>query len=102
MALFWLLMYKPLIENALPQLPVTRTGSHPDFITDRFTSLRGINPVELRVDASMARRVVDLIAVSEKSRKIIGLIPAKYLRWPAIDSLLSKFSRSAALLTLCR
>jgi hypothetical protein len=36
-SLFWMRMYKPLIENALPQMPVSRLGTGPGFVTDNFT-----------------------------------------------------------------
>lgn len=51
-ALFWLRMYKPLIEAALPQMPATRTGSRPGFVTDNFAALRAISPFELRLAAT--------------------------------------------------
>ena len=50
-ALFWLRMYKPLIANALLQVPIQRTGSRQRFVNDNFTSLCAINPFELRVGA---------------------------------------------------
>ena len=46
-ALFWMRMYKPLIENDLPQMPRTRLGTRPGFVTDSFNALRNINPFEL-------------------------------------------------------
>ena len=36
-ALFWMRMYKPLIENGLPQMPLSRLGTGPGFITDSLT-----------------------------------------------------------------
>jgi hypothetical protein len=84
--LFWLRMYKPLIENALPQMPATRTGSRPGFVTDNFTSLRAINPFELRVgtvfDGETAKRMHRSLS---EIAQIFRTMPAKYLRWPASD-----------------
>ena len=84
--LFWLRMYKPLIEAALPQMPFTRIRSRPGFVTDSFTSLRAINPFELRVgavfDGETARRLhCNLGEIAQ----IIRRMPAKYLHWSASD-----------------
>lgn len=85
-ALYWLRMYKPLIENAMPQMPATRTGSRPGFVTDSFTALRAIHPVELRVgarfDGDTARHLHRSLG---EIAQIIRTMPAKYLRWPASD-----------------
>ena len=85
-ALYWLRMYKPLIEAALPQMPATRTGSRPGFVTDSFTALRAIHPVELRVgarfDGDTARHLHRSLG---EIAQIIRTMPAKYLRWPASD-----------------
>ena len=37
-ALFWMRMYKPLIENGLPQMPISRIGTGPGFVTDMPTN----------------------------------------------------------------
>ena len=85
-ALFWLRMYKPLIENALPQMPASRTGSRPGFVTDNFTSLRAISPFELRVgavfDGDTANRLHRSLG---EIAQLIRLMPARYLRWPASE-----------------
>jgi hypothetical protein len=39
-SLFWMRMYKPLIENALPQMPSSHLGTGPGFVTDSFLALR--------------------------------------------------------------
>ena len=47
-ALFWLRMVKPLIEGGLPQMPANRDGKGPGFVTNHFTALRLVRPVDLR------------------------------------------------------
>ncbi|MDQ1813529.1 class I SAM-dependent methyltransferase [Massilia sp. CCM 9210] len=83
-ALFWMRMYKPLIENGLPQMPVSRAGTKPGFVTDSFNALRLIHPVELRVgavfDSDTARH---LHCSLWEIARTIRLMPAKYLCWPA-------------------
>jgi SAM-dependent methyltransferase len=85
-ALFWMRMYKPLIENALPQMPISRKGTRPGFVTDSFNALRLINPSELRVGAVFGGDTAKHLhrSLSEISQ-LIRLMPAKYLRWPASD-----------------
>ena len=85
-ALFWIRMYNPLIENGLPQMPQSRVGAKPGFITDSFNALRLVSPLELRVGAvfegdtakHLHRSLCDVA-------RLIRDMPAKYLRWPASD-----------------
>ena len=51
-SLFWLRMYKPLIDAGLPQLPSSRNGSGPGFVTENYMALRSIPAFELRVGAN--------------------------------------------------
>jgi len=83
-ALFWLRMYKPLIEGGLPQMPFNRAGAAPGFVTSHFTALRPIRPVDLR--AGMAFHDDTARHLHGSLWEIAGLIrtmPVKYLRWPA-------------------
>jgi SAM-dependent methyltransferase len=85
-ALFWMRMYKPLIENALPQMPISRVGTRPGFVTDSFNALRLINPSELRVGAVFGGDTAKHLHRSlSEIAQLIRLMPAKYLRWPASD-----------------
>lgn len=85
-ALFWMRMYKPMIENVLPQMPISRMGTRPGFVTDSFNALRLINPSELRVGAVFGGDTARHLhrSLSEISQ-LIRLMPATYLRWPASD-----------------
>jgi SAM-dependent methyltransferase len=85
-ALFWMRMYMPLIENALLQMPVSRIGTRPGFATDSFNALRLVNPFELRVGAVFGGDTATHLhrSLSEISQ-LIRLMPAKFLRWPASD-----------------
>ncbi|HEY0063846.1 MAG TPA: class I SAM-dependent methyltransferase [Telluria sp.] len=85
-ALFWMRMFKPLIENGLPQMPASRIGSKPGFVTDSFNALRLINPVELRVGAMFSGETAKHLHRSlAEITQLIRSMPAKYLRWPASD-----------------
>jgi ubiquinone/menaquinone biosynthesis C-methylase UbiE len=85
-SLFWLRMYKPLIEHALPQMPLTRLGTGPGFVTNSFTSLRPVTAVELRIGSVFSDQTAKHLhqSLSEISQ-VIRNMPANYLRWPASD-----------------
>ena len=85
-ALFWLRMYKPLIEGGLPQMPPNRAGNAPGFVTDNFTALRPVRPVDLRAGMAFHEDTARRLHCSlwEISR-LIREMPVKYLRWPASD-----------------
>jgi hypothetical protein len=82
-ALFWIRMYKPLIEGGLPQMHL---GAKPGFVTDSFNALRLIHPVELRVGALFNGDTAKHLHRSlGETAQVIRNMPAKYLRWPASD-----------------
>ncbi|WP_306393322.1 methyltransferase domain-containing protein [Telluria beijingensis] len=85
-ALFWLRMYKPLIEGGLPQMPPNRAGNAPGFVTNNFTALLPIRPVDLRAGMAFHDDTARHLHGSlwEISR-LIREMPVKYLRWPASD-----------------
>lgn len=93
-SLFWMRMYKPLIENGLPQMPASRLGTGPGFVTDSFNALRPVAPVELRIgsvfDGQLARHLHR--SLSEISQ-LIRVMPATYLRWPASDKPIFEITR---------
>jgi len=85
-ALFWLRMYKPLIEGGLPQMPPNRAGNTPGFVTDNFTALRLVRPVDLRAGmAFQGDTARHLHASLWEISRLIREMPVKYLRWPASD-----------------
>jgi SAM-dependent methyltransferase len=85
-SLFWLRMVKPLIENALPQMPVSRLGTGPGFVTNNFTALRPVTAVELRIGSLFTGDTAKHLhrSLSEISQ-LIRDMPANYLRWPSSD-----------------
>jgi ubiquinone/menaquinone biosynthesis C-methylase UbiE len=90
-SLFWLRMYKPLIEHLLPQMP-QRTG--PGFVTNSFTSLRSVTAVELRIGSVFSDQTAKHLhqSLSEISQ-VIRNMPANYLRWPASDKPIFEVTR---------
>lgn len=93
-SLFWMRMYKPLIENALPQMPASRLGTGPGFVTHHFTSLRAVTTVELRIGSIFRDQTAKHLhrSLSEISQ-VIRDMPAHYLRWPASDKPIFEVSR---------
>ena len=102
-ALFWMRMYKPLLENALPQMAASRPEVGPGFVDDDFTSLRPVAPVELRIGSvfggSTARHLHrSLSRISE----VIRDMPVKHLRWPSSDTSIFKVARRRMVATPSR
>jgi SAM-dependent methyltransferase len=93
-SLFWMRMYKPLIDNALPQMPVSRNGTGPGFVTDSFTALRPVTAVELRIGSVFSGQTAKHLhrSLSEISQ-VIRNMPANYLRWPASDDPIFEVTR---------
>ena len=93
-SLFWLRMYKPLIEHALPQMPRTRLGTGLGFVTNSFTSLRSVTAVELRIGSVFRDQTAKHLhqSLSEISQ-VIRNMPANYLRWPASDKPILEVTR---------
>jgi hypothetical protein len=96
-ALFWMRMYKPLIESALPQMPFTHFGTRPGFVTDSFNALRLVNPFELRVGAVFSGDTAKHLhrSLSEISQ-LIRLMPGSTCAGRQAISRSSKSNRCAA------
>jgi SAM-dependent methyltransferase len=85
-SLFWLRMYKPLIENALPQVRPSHLGTGPSFVNDDFTSLRLVTPVEFRIGSIFGDQTANHLHRSlSKISQVIRDMPVKHLSWPHTD-----------------
>jgi SAM-dependent methyltransferase len=75
-ALYWLRMFKPLIENGLPQLPGETMG----FVKDAFHALRATAPFDLRPGSVFVDSNGDALrrALADASR-LIKTMPATHL-----------------------
>jgi SAM-dependent methyltransferase len=93
-SLFWMRMYKPLIENGLPQMPRSRLETGPGFVNDDFNALRNIAPVELRIGSVFGGETARHLHRSLlKISQVIRDMPATYLRWPASDKPIFEITR---------
>ncbi|WP_426197545.1 class I SAM-dependent methyltransferase [Massilia sp. DWR3-1-1] len=93
-SLFWLRMFKPLVEHALPQMPASRLGTGPGFVTHSFLELRPVTAVELRIGSTFSGPTAKHLhrSLSEIS-ELIRNMPANYLRWPSSDEPIFKVAR---------
>ena len=75
-ALYWIRMFKPLVERGLPQ----RTGSAMGFVKDAFRALRVVAPYDLRPGMVFTNEVAEALrrALSETAR-LIAAMPATHL-----------------------
>jgi SAM-dependent methyltransferase len=85
-SLFWLRMFKPLIENALPQVRPSRLNTGPSFVNDDFTSLWPLTAVELRIGSVFGDQTAKHLHRSlAKIAQVIRDMPVKHLSWPSSD-----------------
>ena len=99
-ALFWMRMYKPLIENALPQMSASRPEVGPGFVDDDFTSLRPVTPIELRIGSVFTGATAKHLHRSlSRISEVIRDMPVKHLRWPSSDTSIFKVSRRRMIAT---
>ena len=81
-ALYWLRMFKPLLERGLPQMPA-REGSAPAFAGAAFRALAHLDAEELRLGASFAEATAAALrrALGDAARTIVEM-PARHLTHP--------------------
>ncbi len=75
-ALYWIRMFKPLIERGLPQLPGDKMG----FVTDAFHALAPVAPSDLRPGATFRGAEGEALrrALADAA-KLIARMPARHL-----------------------
>ncbi|MGG5821606.1 methyltransferase domain-containing protein [Falsiroseomonas sp. HW251] len=76
-ALFWLRMFKPLVERGLPQMPV---GSGMGFVKDAFRALAPLAPFDLRPGAAFGGETASALrrALADAAQ-VIATMPARHL-----------------------
>ncbi|MBL6457090.1 methyltransferase domain-containing protein [Belnapia sp. T6] len=77
-ALYWIRMFKPLVERRLPQLPGERMG----FVREAFNALAPVAPPELRPGASFSGDLAAALrqALADAAR-VIANMPARHLTY---------------------
>lgn len=81
-ALYWLRMFKRLVEEDIPQAPKHRDGRGLGFVKDAFWGLGDISPYELRPGATFAAPRSQLVAAAVgDAAATIKKMPANYLTY---------------------
>jgi SAM-dependent methyltransferase len=77
-ALFWIRMFKPLVEQGMPQRPDRRMG----FVKDAFRALAPLAPFDLRPGASFHGDLAEALgqAMADAAR-LIADMPARHLTY---------------------
>lgn len=99
-ALFWLRMFKPLVERGLPQMPV---GSGLGFVKDAFRALAPLAPFDLRPGAAFGGDIaVALRRALADAAQVIASMPARHLTFaddtPVFPATYGRMPRGEALL----
>jgi SAM-dependent methyltransferase len=81
-ALYWLRMFKRLVEQDIPQAPGHRNGAGLGFVKDAFWSMDVASPFELRPGATFAEgRAQAIVQAVGDAAYTITKMPATYLKF---------------------
>lgn len=82
-ALYWIRLYKPLIENRVPQMPANKDDRGPAFVGKAFSALAPISPFELRIGGEFYGLSGSTLTEAIKdSAQTIRKMPAFYITYP--------------------
>jgi hypothetical protein len=82
-ALYWIRVFKPLIEAAVPQKPPNRRDTGLGFVKAGFAGLRAVSPHSLRVGARFSGSDgAALTAALRDARSTIVHMPAHFITYP--------------------
>ena len=97
-ALYWVRMYKPLVENGVPQMPANRAGKGLGFVKEAFGQLRTLSAYDLRVGAQFAgddaRWLKDALADARNTKRDM---PAFFITYPNSSEQIFKASSGGRL-----
>jgi SAM-dependent methyltransferase len=93
-ALFWIRVFKPLIESDLPQTPRNRGAQGLGFAGEGFAGLRSVSHLDLRIGVSFSGRTASSLhqALKEATDTIIRM-PAHYITYPNGDQIIKSTRR---------
>jgi SAM-dependent methyltransferase len=96
-ALYWVRMYKPLLEASIPQMPPNSAGKRLAFQTEAFRALADVSVYDLRVGAQFASDVGSVLdSALRDARDTIHKMPAFYTTFPNSTKQIFVTSRSRA------
>ena len=82
-ALYWLRLFKPLLEADLPQTPTNRGGQGLGFVGEGFRSLTRVSHLDLRVGVRFSGTVAPgLHQALKEAAQTITKMPAHYMTYP--------------------
>jgi SAM-dependent methyltransferase len=82
-ALYWVRMYKPLLEASIPQMPPNSAGKGLAFQTEAFRGLADVSVYDLRVGAQFSAEVGAVLdSALRDARDTIHKMPAFYTTFP--------------------
>ena len=82
-ALYWIRVFKPLIEAQIPQKPPNRKDTGLGFVKAGFSGLRAVSPYSLRVGAKFSEaQGAALHAALRDARSTIVHMPAHFITYP--------------------
>jgi SAM-dependent methyltransferase len=82
-ALYWIRMYKPLIEADIPQMPANRDQRGLAFVREAFYRLDRLSAYDLRVGASFSGADAEWVRQAlVDARNTIHKMPAYYITYP--------------------
>ncbi len=100
-ALYWIRMFKPLVEARLPQRP----GDGMGFLTPAFHALAPLAPFDLRPGGHFVGAMADALRRSlADAARLISNMPARHLTFandrPVFETMFGKMPRAAEALVL--
>ena len=82
-ALYWIRLFKPLLDAGLPQSPRNRGLNELGFVKDGFRALAGLSHLDLRVGMIFTgSRGAALHSALQDAAKTIAEMPARHLKYP--------------------
>jgi SAM-dependent methyltransferase len=90
-ALYWIRMYKPLLDAHIPQLPKNIGEKKLGFDTENFRALSEVSPYDLRIGARFTDDIAAHLhkALSE-TRRVICDMPVNFTKYPNSDERIFK------------
>lgn len=98
-ALYWIRLFKPLLQAELPQNPTNRGLDGLGFVGEGFRSLNDVSPLDLRIGSRFSGTVAQgLHQALKEATKTIAEMPVRYMTYPNGSQILQA-SRHPRLIT---
>lgn len=95
-ALYWLRLFKPLIESGIPQKPSSKDKKGLSFVKDSFLLLHEVSPFELRVGGEFKDEIaVHLVSALKDAARTIREQPANFITYSNSSESIFKVSGTA-------